>query len=103
MKFFTGCVAAAALALAVTAAEAQVPNGIAGGATIAVSDFAGPYAFVGLSQVRESAIFSGIAIAERPASERCCDSGEVRAKRFQNPRVAPQSRARSRSRGLRTG
>ncbi|MBS0263742.1 MAG: TIGR03032 family protein [Planctomycetes bacterium] len=34
--------------------------------------FAGPYAFVGLSQVRESAIFSGIAIAERPASERCC-------------------------------
>jgi hypothetical protein len=41
MKFFTGCVAAAALALAVTAAQAQVP---ARGAMIAVSDFDGPYA-----------------------------------------------------------
>jgi hypothetical protein len=27
---------------------------------------------VGLSQVRESAVFSGIAIAERPLAERCC-------------------------------
>jgi len=27
-------------------------------------DFAGPYVFVGLSQVRETAVFSGIAIAE---------------------------------------
>ncbi|UPK26234.1 hypothetical protein [Bradyrhizobium sp. 195] len=45
MKFFTGCVAAATLALAATTAEAQVPaSGIAGGATIAVSDFDGPYA-----------------------------------------------------------
>lgn len=36
-------------------------------------DFAGPYAFVGLSQVRESAVFSGIAITERlPARERTC-------------------------------
>jgi uncharacterized protein (TIGR03032 family) len=35
-------------------------------------DFAGRYAFVGLSQVRESAVFSGIAIAEQPAEERCC-------------------------------
>jgi uncharacterized protein (TIGR03032 family) len=35
-------------------------------------DFAGPLAFVGLSQVRESAVFSGIAIAERPLTERCC-------------------------------
>jgi len=35
-------------------------------------DFAGPYAFIGLSQVRESAIFSGIAIAERPADQRSC-------------------------------
>jgi uncharacterized protein (TIGR03032 family) len=35
-------------------------------------DFDGPYAFVGLSQVRESATFSGIAIAERPQNERCC-------------------------------
>lgn len=34
--------------------------------------FAGPFAFVGLSQVRESAIFSGILIAERPQSERSC-------------------------------
>jgi uncharacterized protein (TIGR03032 family) len=33
-------------------------------------DFHGRFAFVGLSQVRESAIFSGIAIAERP--ERLC-------------------------------
>ena len=35
-------------------------------------DFCGPLAFVGLSQVRESAVFSGIAIAERPLEERCC-------------------------------
>jgi uncharacterized protein (TIGR03032 family) len=35
-------------------------------------DFAGPYAFVGLSQVRESAVFSGIAIAEMPEKDRCC-------------------------------
>ncbi|MCK1741107.1 hypothetical protein IVA80_09540 [Bradyrhizobium sp. 139] len=49
MKFFTGYVAAATLVLAATAAPtqvfAQVPaNGIVGGATIAVSDFDGPYA-----------------------------------------------------------
>src|SRR3954453_1281770 len=41
MKFFTGCVAAATLALAATAAQAQVP---ARGAMIAVSDFDAPYA-----------------------------------------------------------
>ena len=35
-------------------------------------DFVGPLAFVGLSQVRESAVFSGIAIADRPVEERCC-------------------------------
>jgi uncharacterized protein (TIGR03032 family) len=36
-------------------------------------DFAGNLAFVGLSQVRETAIFSGIAITERLApSERTC-------------------------------
>jgi uncharacterized protein (TIGR03032 family) len=35
-------------------------------------DFLGPLAFVGLSQVRESAVFSGIAIAERPIEERSC-------------------------------
>jgi hypothetical protein len=35
-------------------------------------DFCGPLAFIGLSQVRESAIFSGIAIAERPLEQRCC-------------------------------
>jgi uncharacterized protein (TIGR03032 family) len=34
-------------------------------------DFAGDYAFIGLSQVRESAIFSGIPIAER-LEERVC-------------------------------
>jgi uncharacterized protein (TIGR03032 family) len=36
-------------------------------------DFAGSFAFVGLSQVRESAVFSGIAITERlEAHERTC-------------------------------
>ena len=35
-------------------------------------DFCGPLAFIGLSQVRESAVFSEIAIAERPLAERCC-------------------------------
>ena len=35
-------------------------------------DFHGQFAFVGLSQVRESAVFSGIPIADRPLSERCC-------------------------------
>jgi uncharacterized protein (TIGR03032 family) len=35
-------------------------------------DFVGPLAFIGLSQVRESAVFSGIAIAERPLEERAC-------------------------------
>jgi hypothetical protein len=35
-------------------------------------DFCGRYAFVGLSQVRESAIFSGIAVAELPLDQRCC-------------------------------
>jgi uncharacterized protein (TIGR03032 family) len=36
-------------------------------------DFAGNFAFVGLSQVRESAVFSGIPITERlPETERTC-------------------------------
>jgi uncharacterized protein (TIGR03032 family) len=35
-------------------------------------DFVGDLAFVGLSQVRESAVFSGIPIAERPVEERRC-------------------------------
>ncbi|MGZ3488601.1 MAG: TIGR03032 family protein, partial [Isosphaeraceae bacterium] len=35
-------------------------------------DFAGPLAFVGLSQVRESAVFSGISITDRPLEERSC-------------------------------
>ncbi|TYO65220.1 hypothetical protein FXV83_17770 [Bradyrhizobium hipponense] len=44
MKFFTGCVAAAALALVATAAEAQVPaNGAARAPYTAVSDIDGPY------------------------------------------------------------
>jgi uncharacterized protein (TIGR03032 family) len=34
--------------------------------------FQGRYAFVGLSQVRESAVFSGIAIAELPLEQRAC-------------------------------
>ncbi|MCK1652786.1 hypothetical protein IVA88_15260 [Bradyrhizobium sp. 149] len=45
MKFFTGCVAAATLVLAATAAQAQVPaSGIGSGAAMVVSDFDGPYA-----------------------------------------------------------
>jgi len=48
MKFFTGCVAAATLAVAATAGHAQVlaqvpSDGIARGGVIAVSDFDGPY------------------------------------------------------------
>lgn len=35
-------------------------------------DFCGPLAFIGMSQVRESAVFSGIAITQRPLEERCC-------------------------------
>jgi uncharacterized protein (TIGR03032 family) len=35
-------------------------------------DFFGPLAFIGLSQVRESAVFSGIPIAERPQEQRAC-------------------------------
>jgi uncharacterized protein (TIGR03032 family) len=35
-------------------------------------DFAGPYAVVGLSQVRESAVFGDIAVTEIPPSHRCC-------------------------------
>lgn len=35
-------------------------------------DIVGPYAFIGLSQVRESAVFSGIPIAERALAERNC-------------------------------
>lgn len=35
-------------------------------------DFYGPLAFVGLSQVRETAIFSGLSITERPPEQRNC-------------------------------
>jgi len=35
-------------------------------------DFIGPYAFVGLSQIRETAVFSGIAIADIPQEKRFC-------------------------------
>jgi uncharacterized protein (TIGR03032 family) len=35
-------------------------------------DFCGRYAFVGLSRVRESATFSGIAIADAPLEQRAC-------------------------------
>ncbi len=36
-------------------------------------DFVGPFAFVGLSQVRESAVFSGIPITDRlPVEDRAC-------------------------------
>ncbi len=35
-------------------------------------DFIGPIAFVGLSQVRETAVFNGIAVAEIPQEKRFC-------------------------------
>jgi uncharacterized protein (TIGR03032 family) len=35
-------------------------------------DFCGRFAFIGLSQVRESAVFSGIRIAERKVEDRAC-------------------------------
>lgn len=35
-------------------------------------DFAGHFAFVGLSQVRETATFSGVAVSEIPQEQRCC-------------------------------
>jgi uncharacterized protein (TIGR03032 family) len=35
-------------------------------------DFVGDLAFVGLSQVRESAVFSGIPVADRPVEDRSC-------------------------------
>jgi uncharacterized protein (TIGR03032 family) len=34
-------------------------------------DFSGPLAFIGLSQVRETAVFSGIPITERPGERNC--------------------------------
>ena len=34
--------------------------------------FAGPLAFIGLSQVRESAVFGGVPIAQRALDERVC-------------------------------
>ena len=34
-------------------------------------DFAGPFAFVGLSQVRDTAVFSGISLTERLAERAC--------------------------------
>jgi hypothetical protein len=44
MKFFTGCVASAVLALVTTAADAQVPpSGTLRGPIITASDFDGPY------------------------------------------------------------
>jgi uncharacterized protein (TIGR03032 family) len=46
-------------------------------------DFAGPYAFVGLSQVRESAVFSGISIAQTPQAERCCGVWAIDTRRGQ--------------------
>ena len=65
-------------------------------------DFVGPLAFVGLSQVRESAVFSGIAVAERPVVERCCgvwvvniQSGQVIAYvKFEEERCKRSSRCR---------
>lgn len=35
-------------------------------------DFVGPFAFVGLSQVRETAAFSGLPVTELPVEERAC-------------------------------
>lgn len=55
--------------------------------------FAGQFAFVGLSQVRETAEFGGIPIAERPESERICgvsvvdiNTGKIAASlKFEDP------------------
>ncbi|MHC5544490.1 DUF4915 domain-containing protein, partial [Singulisphaera rosea] len=48
-------------------------------------DFLGHYAFIGLSQVRETAVFSGLPITERPAERSCgvwvidLNTGQTRA------------------------
>jgi uncharacterized protein (TIGR03032 family) len=34
-------------------------------------DFHGPYAFIGLSQVRETAVFAGLPLTERPEERKC--------------------------------
>jgi uncharacterized protein (TIGR03032 family) len=34
-------------------------------------DFSGPYAFVGLSQVRETAVFAGLPLTERAEERKC--------------------------------
>lgn len=57
-------------------------------------DFCGPRAFVGLSQVRESAVFSSIAVAERPVAERCCGVWVLDSRTRVTRPVAP-SRART--------
>jgi hypothetical protein len=46
--------------------------------------FVGPLASIGLSLVRESAVFSGIAIAERPVAERCCFVRVVACVKFED-------------------
>ncbi|MEL7338202.1 MAG: TIGR03032 family protein, partial [Planctomycetota bacterium] len=59
--------------------------------------FAGPFAFIGLSQVRESAVFGGVPIAERTLEERNCgvwvvniESGTASSNRT-NPTTVPDS------------
>jgi uncharacterized protein (TIGR03032 family) len=47
-------------------------------------DFVGPYAFIGLSQVREAAIFGGIAVAEIGQADRCCGVWVIDTRRGQS-------------------
>ena len=75
---------------AATSAVAELPGFTRG------LDFAGRLAFVGLSQVRETAVFSGIPITERPLSERTCGVWVVDMAR--RPRRSP-----SEVRGRRAG
>jgi uncharacterized protein (TIGR03032 family) len=61
----TGAIAVVDQATGTREAVAELPGFTRG------LDFCGPYAFIGLSQVRETAIFSGIPITER-LKERIC-------------------------------
>ena len=61
----TGCVAVVDEAAGRIEPVAQLPGFTRG------LDFCGPFAFVGLSQVRESAFFGGIPVTERTAERAC--------------------------------
>ena len=57
--------------------------------------FCGPLAFIGLSQVRETAVFGGIPIAEKALEERACgvwvvniNTGEIVGSSYELPDFA---------------